>query len=93
MTETVIDDGVAYEKANKKVRAAYAKQATAILGTIFARKAVEQDIFSKLSRYETTLERSLFRTLHELQRLQAQRDGQSGPPPLTLDVDVSGGSS
>ena len=28
--------------------------------------------FSKLSRYETTMERGLYKALHELQRLQAK---------------------
>jgi hypothetical protein len=42
-----------------------------------------------LSRYETTLERSLFKALHELQRLQAVRDGKSVPPPEAIDVDVT----
>jgi hypothetical protein len=38
-----------------------------------------------LSRYETTLERSLYRALHELQRLQAERWGVPVPhqPPST----------
>lgn len=48
------------------------------------------DVFSKLSRYETTIERGLFRALHELQRLQAARAGQPVPPPVAVDVDVSG---
>ena len=47
------------------------------------------DALSKLSRYETTLERSMFRALHELQRLQAARSGQSVAPPAVLDVEVS----
>jgi len=42
-----------------------------------------------LSRYETTLERSLFKALHELQRLQAARDGQAVPLPEVVDVEVS----
>ena len=42
-----------------------------------------------LSRYEVTLERSLYRALHELQRLQAARHGQAVPPPEVLDVEVS----
>lgn len=42
----------------------------------------------KVSRYETTLERSLFRTLHELQRLQDARSGRPVLPPVALDVDV-----
>jgi hypothetical protein len=44
---------------------------------------------SVLSRYEVTLERSLYKALHELQRLQAARDGQTVPPPEAVDVEVS----
>ena len=42
-----------------------------------------------LSRYEVTLERSLYKALHELQRLQAARDGQAVPLPVVVDVSVS----
>jgi hypothetical protein len=41
-----------------------------------------------LSRYEVTLERSLYKALHELQRLQAGRAGQPVPLPEAVDVDV-----
>ncbi len=44
----------------------------------------------KLSRYETTLERSLFKALHELERRQAARDGQVVPLPVAVDVNLSG---
>jgi len=44
----------------------------------------------KLSRYETTLERSLFKALHELERWQAARDGQTVPLPVAVDVNRSG---
>jgi hypothetical protein len=44
---------------------------------------------SVLSRYEVTLERSLYKALHELQRLQATRDGRAVPLPQAVDVDVS----
>jgi hypothetical protein len=47
----------------------------------------------KITRYETTLERSLHKTLHELQRLQAARQGQAVSPPAVLDVDVSVGGA
>ena len=36
-----------------------------------------------------TLERSLYKALHELQRLQAARAGQAVPPPEAADVDIS----
>ena len=42
----------------------------------------------KVSRYESNLERSLYRALHELQRLQADRGARASAPPA-LDVDVS----
>ena len=47
------------------------------------------EILDKVSRYEVHLERSLFRTLHELQRLQAARSGMVLPPPAAVDLDVS----
>jgi len=47
------------------------------------------DNFGKYTRYLTSIERSLYRALHELQRLQAQRMGQKVLPPMVLDVDVS----
>ncbi len=49
----------------------------------------------QVSRYETTLERSLYKALHELQRLQAARDGGFVPAPTVADVEVSfsGGSA
>src|ERR687893_3042384 len=63
----------------------------ATLGRTFARDANGANAFSKLSRYETTIERGLYKALHELQRLQASRGAGSGtPPPVAADVDVSG---
>jgi hypothetical protein len=64
---------------------------TATLGQTFIRDASKANAFSKLSRYETTIERSLFKALHELQRLQAVRGaGGNVAPPVAVDVDVSG---
>jgi hypothetical protein len=64
---------------------------TATLGRTFVRDADKANAFSKLSRYEAPIERSLYKALHELQRLQAARraDGDV-PPPADIDVDVSG---
>jgi hypothetical protein len=45
--------------------------------------------FALLERREQALTRSLFRTLHELQRLQAIRAGERVPAPAAVDVDVS----
>ena len=66
---------------------------TAMLGLSFIRDGNSANAFSKLSRYETTLERSLFKALHELQRLQAARGaGSNVSPPAAVDIDISGAS-
>ena len=64
---------------------------TATLGRTFIRNADGSNAFSKLSRYETAIERSLYKALHELQRLQAARRAEGNvQPPVAVDVDVSG---
>ena len=42
-----------------------------------------------LARYESALERGLFKALHELQRLQAARQGEAVPLPEAVDVEIS----
>lgn len=54
-----------------------------------SRTLPEEGVLDKVARYESHLERSLFRTLHELQRLQATRGGANVPPPAALDVDLT----
>ena len=53
------------------------KRAEAILGQAFTKNAVKGDVFSKLARYETAIERSILRWLHELRRVQDIRSGQA----------------
>jgi hypothetical protein len=61
------------------------------LGGAFMLDSHHANAFPKLSRYETPIERSLYKALHELQRLQAGRRAEgSVPPPAALDIDVSG---
>ncbi len=77
--------------------------AVAVEAALFDGEDAPQDAFAHygrekmgvLSRYETTLERSLYKALHELQRLQAARDGGFVPAPAVADVEVSfsGGSA
>jgi len=40
-------------------------------------------------RYETTIERQIYRALHELIRLQGARKGEKPPAPVAVDVDVN----
>ena len=47
------------------------------------------DIYGKLIRYETNIERGIYKALHELQRIQAARMGEKPPAPVAIDVDVS----
>jgi hypothetical protein len=63
----------------------------ATLGQTFVRDGNKANAFSKLSRYETTIDRSLYKALRELQRLQTARGaGGNVSPPVAVDVDVSG---
>lgn len=57
-----------------------------------ARKRIKNtlgnDSIEKVLRYETAIERSMFRALHELERLQAKRNGKDAPIPAVVDVTV-----
>ena len=45
---------------------------------------------AKIQRHEAHLSRQLYKTVHELQRLQAARHGLRPPAPLAMDVDITG---
>jgi hypothetical protein len=47
-------------------------------------------LLAKITRYEAHLSRQMLQALHELQRLQAVRAGESVPAPAALDVLVEG---
>lgn len=42
----------------------------------------------KFFRYETMLERGIFKALHELERLQARRNGKNVPLPIAVDLEI-----
>jgi hypothetical protein len=91
--DTTVVDGRKHREALEKAEEMRVKRdaETATLGRTFVRDADKTNAFSKLSRYETSMERGLYRALHELQRLQAARTAAgSVSPPLAVDVDVSG---
>jgi hypothetical protein len=96
LSRTVITDEQKHREATDKARRLEGMRdaETATLGQTFVRDANKANAFSKLSRYETTIERSLYKALHELQRLQAARGaGGNVSPPVAVDVDVSGVST
>ena len=49
------------------------------------RRVPESEVVDKLLRYETKLERELYRALHQLERTQRQKRGEMVPPPVTVD--------
>lgn len=53
-----------------------------------SRMLLEPDVLDKVTRYESNLERSFFRTLHEYQRIQASQSGAPVSPPAAIDVDL-----
>jgi len=55
-------------------------------GAAFRRDAVYGNAISKLSRYETAIERSLFRALHALEQLQAARREREASTPEVGDA-------
>ena len=81
----VVTDEAQHEAALQQVREAEALQVGVVpsLGRAFA---ADTAIFAMLSRYETSIERGLFRTLHELQRLQATRMSQPPSEPVGADL-------
>ncbi len=52
------------------------------------KNTIGNDSIEKVLRYETAIERSMFRALHELERLQAKRNGKDTPIPAVVDVTV-----
>ena len=73
----------------RRERLANRKREITRWGQAFIADAQGADSFSKLSRYETSMQRSMFKALHELERIQEKRSGRPVPPPVAVDVNVS----
>jgi hypothetical protein len=43
----------------------------------------------KFMRYETCIERGIYKALHELQRIQSALAGEKPPAPIAIDVDIN----
>ena len=59
------------------------------LGAALSYDFANNDTYGKLIRYESSIERGIYKALHELQRLQAARMGEKPPLPVAVDVDVT----
>lgn len=86
--ELEIIDKTKHQQALAQVEKARSSEEEALttLGLSFLKDAETGNAFSKLSRYETAIERTLYRALHELQRLQETRRGGRVATPLAVDV-------
>lgn len=87
-TTEIIDEDSYSDAQKRRARVSAARrEQIAIEGRAFRDESNTGAGFGVLSRYETTIERQFFRTLHELQRLQASRKGVNVPPPAMVEVD------
>ena len=78
-------------KFGRPMRSDEAESAAAELGRASIRDGNGANAFTKLARYETTIERGMYRALHELQRLQAERGArQTAPAAVDVDLRVTG---
>ena len=61
--------------------------------SMMAERMLRDDTYEKFRRYEASIERGLYRALHELQRLQAGRRGEDVAAPVAVDVCVDASTS
>jgi len=59
------------------------------LGEALSYDFTNADTYGKFIRYETSIERGIYKALHELQRIQAARIGEKPLLPIAIDVDVA----
>ena len=81
-----------YKAANQRLEECETQMRAELptLGAAFIRDAETMDATSKLLRHENALQGSLYKALHELQRLQAARQTGPLPAPGVIDVTVNG---
>ncbi len=89
-----VTDERRHDQATKRLDKAHrlVQAEAGTLGAAFRRDANYTGAISKLSRYEAAIERSLYRALHELQRVQAARQDGQQPASIAVDVTVDGPS-
>ena len=54
----------------------------------YTKKILSNDSVEKILRYETTIERGIFKALHELERMQAVRNGREVALPSMVDMSL-----
>lgn len=56
---------------------------------VVTRELGTKSTWLNLIRYETTIEKQIYKALHELMRLQSARRGEKHPLPVAIDVDIT----
>jgi hypothetical protein len=86
--ERTIKDAASHARALKELRRAEFERdrEELSLGRAFDADAKDGETFGKLNRYETGIERSLFRSLQELRQIQSKRQSRS----TSLEPPVAG---
>jgi hypothetical protein len=86
-TEVADDDRQAHEDAQQRLESARNQLNVPFFKTTHVLETAPEP-FKNLWRHEAALSRSMFRTLHELERLRAKRAGEHVSVPAVVDVDV-----
>ena len=73
------------ERLKRCIELTYSKLS---LGQAFMKGHIRDDTLIKLARYESGIERALYKAHHELLRLQARRRGEDGTVPRAIDVQI-----
>ena len=83
---TQVTDPDTHARLVQHGEAAEARRDQETLAATFLHDATGPNALAKVARYESALERGLYRALHELERLQARRAGEAVPPPAAVEV-------
>ncbi len=77
------------EMIENETKSDYLSGSSKTLGAAFISDLGQYGSFDKFMRYENSIERGIYKALHELQRLQTSRSGEKVQAPIAIDVDIS----
>ena len=78
------EDSLKYENEKDKE-----KRNCKAWNSVVTRELGNSNTWLNLLRYETAIEKQIYKALHELMRLQGSRKGRKPTIPLAIDVDIS----
>ena len=89
MTLKAITDKQQHAAAERLVDNAETARDNETIAIAFTNAMKRDDILAKLSRYEVAIERSLYRALHELRRLQTARQRPNVHPGTIVEAELA----